>query len=257
VGIIQTNEWLKEAFERPNDICKKLIPYFKGQNEKVIYQELMKYGLYRPSRASQAYLNYMLEDELWKKAERIFHKYKTKWLGPDIPVFLFPLAQTGGFFLRQTTTKSGVSYPDKMFLFVSKLDDEKELEALFVHEYHHVCRLSKQKKKMDEYSLLDSIIIEGLAEYAVLKNCGPDYLAKWCGMYSDREISNLWSRYVDKHLNIKKNERLHDEILYGSGRIPNLLGYAAGFNIVEKYFRKNNYSAKLSFVIPSEKILRE
>jgi uncharacterized protein YjaZ len=255
MGVIQTDEWLKAAFDRPLEICKKLVPYFKGQNEREIYQELMKFGLYQPSRSSHFHLNFMLEQELWKKIEQIFQRYRNKWGGPDIPIFMFPLAQTRGWFTRQDSTKSGVSYPDKMFLFTSKLDDEKELEALFVHEYHHVCRLNQFKKKMEHFTLLDSIIIEGLAEYAVLKNCGPNYLAKWCSMYSGKELTTFWEKYVQDQLNVKKNERLHDEILYGGGRIPKLLGYASGFKIVENFYKRNHYSTKLSFSISSEKYL--
>ncbi|MDF1512080.1 DUF2268 domain-containing putative Zn-dependent protease, partial [Robertmurraya sp. DFI.2.37] len=36
----------------------------------------------------------------------------------------------------------------KCFLFLTPLEDLMELEALFVHEYHHVCRMNKQKKEI-------------------------------------------------------------------------------------------------------------
>lgn len=255
MGIVRTDEWLKEDFEYPNKICKKLVPFFKGMKETEIYNELMNFGMYHSSRGSSDHLDYMFQQNLWEKVEKIFHSYKQKWGGPDIPIFLFPLARSRGLFVRQDSTKSGVSYPDKMFLFVSRLEDLNELKALFIHEYHHVCRLGSLSKKMEDFTLLDSIIIEGLAEYAVLKNCGPDYLAKWCKMYSDKELSKLWERYVSKNLHIKKSEKLHDEILYGGRRVPPLLGYAIGFNIVEKYYQKNRYSTKTSFAKNAENYL--
>jgi uncharacterized protein YjaZ len=255
MGIIRTDQWLKDEFDRPEKICEKLLPYFKGMDWNDIYNQLMKYGMYRPSRPAKINFNLMVKEKAWDKVEQLFLQYKNKWNGPDIPIFLFPIGQSRGFFFREERNKSGVSYPDKMFLFISDFEDPKELEALFVHEYHHVCRLKKLNKKMEDYTLLDSIIIEGLAEYTVLKNCGREYLAEWCEMYSDKEMEELWNRFISKHLDRRKNERAHDELLFGGGRIPKLLGYAIGFYIVEKYYKIHNYSTKLSFFLPASKYL--
>lgn len=255
MGIIRTDEWLKEDFDRPKKICERLLPYFNGQQANEIYHQLMNFGMYRPSRSSWNNLNWMMKQKAWHKVEQLFHKYKNKWSGPDIPVFLFPLGQSRGFFIREEKSKAGVSFPDKMFLFLSQNEDPKEIESLLVHEYHHVCRLRALNKKMEEYTLLDSIIIEGLAEYAVLKNCGSEYLAIWCRMHSEKEILKLWDKYLLKQLETKKNERSHDELLYGEGRIPNLLGYSVGFKIVENFYKIHNYSTKLSFSLPSANYL--
>ncbi|MFL6557119.1 MAG: DUF2268 domain-containing protein, partial [Bacillus sp. (in: firmicutes)] len=225
MGIIRTDQWLEGEFERPLKICEKLKPYFKGQSPNEIYDQLLNYGMYRPSRSARNNLKRMIEQETWDKVRHLYNIYKDKWDGPDIPVFLFPVAQSGGLFFREEKSKAGVSFPDKMFLFLSHYEDPKEVEALLVHEYHHVCRLGLSNKKMKDYTLLDSIIIEGLAEYAVLNNCGREYLASWCRIYKDKELIYYWDKYIKKQLDTKKNDRVHDQLLYGEGRIPNLLGY--------------------------------
>jgi uncharacterized protein YjaZ len=255
MGIVRTDEWLKEKFDSPIDVCKKLVPYFNEQSATSIYSELMNYGMYKPSKASYSNLNFMIQQGLWKKIEHIFLQYKQKWSGPDIPIFIFPLAQSGGFFFRQDNVKSGVSYPDKMFLFVSKLEDLKELEALFVHEYHHVCRLRKINKNMKDYTLLDSLIFEGLAEYAVLKNCGKNYLAKWCKRYSKKELLVFWNAFLKEYLELRKSEPAHEKLLYGGGKYPILLGYAVGFAIVEYYYNDKKYNSKLSFSLPASEFI--
>lgn len=258
MGIIRTDEWLQKHFDRPAKICERLIPYFNGQTANEIYSQLQKFGMYRPSWRTRKNFESMHDDKAWNQVEKLFLKYKNKWSGPDIPVFLFPLEQRGGLFFRnEERNKAGVSFPDKMFLFLSHYDDPKELEALIVHEYHHVCRLRSLNRKMEDYSLLDSIIIEGLAEYAVLKHCGEEYIANWCNIYTEREMTILWNRFLRNQLGKKKNERIHDELLYGGGRIPSLLGYAAGFKIVKDFYRKDNYSTKLSFSIPASKFINE
>lgn len=255
MGIIRTEQWLEKEIDRPVKICERLEPYFKKQTAKEIYNQLMGFGMYRPSRAARNNLVHMKEQKAWDKVERLFNKYKHKWNGPDIPIFLFPVAQSGGFFIREVKSKAGVSFPDKMFLFLSTYDDPKEVEALLIHEYHHVCRLRLLDKRLEDYTLLDSIIIEGLAEYAVLKNCGREYLAPWCRMYKEKELLNFWEKYLKEQLNIKKHEKKHDELLYGGGRLPNLLGYAAGYQLIEHFYKNNNYSTKLSFINPAKKYL--
>lgn len=255
MGIIRTDNWIEEEFDRPVKLCERLEPFFKKQTPKEIYNQLLNFGMYRPSRFARIIVDRMKKQKAWDQVEQLFHHYKEKWNGPDIPVFLFPVAQAGGFFHREVKSKAGVSFPDKMFLFLSDFDDPKEIEALLVHEYHHVCRLSQLNKRMEDYNLLDSIIIEGLAEYAVLKNCGSEYLASWCRMYNERELMKFWDKYIKKQLKTKKSERLHDELLYGQGRLPNLIGYAIGFNIVNHFYKTNHYSTKLSFSNPPRKYL--
>ena len=255
MGIVRTDQWLAEEFDRPVKICEKLEPFFKKQTPKEIYNQLINFGMYRPSRSANIIFNRLKEQKAWDKVEQLFEQYKGKWKGPDIPVFIFPVAQAGGLFFRESRGKAGVSFPDKMFLFLSNLEDPKDVEALLIHEYHHVCRLRLLNKRMEDYTLLDSIIIEGLAEYAVLKNCGPEYLASWCRMYNEKELIKLWDKFIKKNLDTKKNERSHDEILYGEGRLPNLLGYAMGYTIVNHFYKNNNYSTKLSFTFPAVKYL--
>nr|WP_263328340.1 DUF2268 domain-containing protein [Neobacillus sp. Marseille-Q6967] len=254
MGIVDTDVWLEEDFDRPMAICKKLISQFPGHKPVEIYRQLQNFGMYKPSKICRDQFEAIRKNNLWHESDKIFKLYQSKWKGPDIPIYLFPINQRRNFLGRNDEkTKGGVSYPDRMFLFLSDKVDYRELEALFVHEYHHVCRLNKQKKPFKEYTLLDSLIIEGLAEYAVLVHCGRKYLANWCNLYTDQEYQEWWNKYLKNQLDLKKTEPKHDELLYGLGRFPKLLGYAAGFKLVSDFYKENHYSAKLSFGLPAEK----
>jgi uncharacterized protein YjaZ len=256
MGVINTLDWLEKDFRNPIKICEKLVPYFENQPAIEIYKQLQEFGMYKPSRQTWDTIEIMKVEEAGNLVQRFFDHYKKKWGGPDIPIFLFPLNQSRGFFIRQDKGKSGVTFSDKLFLFLSNMDDHKELEALFVHEYHHACRLNRLKGKMDNYTLLDSIIIEGLAEFSVLKNCGEKYLAHWCTMYTEKEIEKFWDLYLKDNINRRKKEKIHDILLYGHGRIPKLLGYAAGFSLVQRYYKQNDFSTKRSFSIPASKFIK-
>jgi uncharacterized protein YjaZ len=255
MGIIRTDQWMQKEFNRPIKICERLIPYFDGQKSNAIYYQLLNFGMFKPSIASWETYENMLEEHKWDKVDDIFRRYRQKWSGPEIPVFLFPIEQARGFFRKEERSKSGVSFSDKLFLFLSQDVGQAELEALFVHEYHHVCRLNKLRGKIEDYTLLDSMIIEGLAEYAVQRHCGKKYLAEWCSLYSEDEINYIWNKYLKDNLMIKKKDKRHDDLLYGNGRFPKLAGYAAGYWIVREYYQNHAYLVEKSFSLPAKRLI--
>ncbi|MCM3682792.1 DUF2268 domain-containing protein [Mesobacillus subterraneus] len=183
-------------------------------------------------------------------------KYKKKWKGPDIPIFIFPMNESNSRLMKEGKGKSGVSFIDKLFLFLTPIDDLKQLEALFVHEYHHVCRMNGLKKSPAEYTLLDSIILEGLAEHAVAENCGDKFTGEWSRRYSTEYLSEFWKNDLSEKLSIKRNDRQHDQILFGLGSRPRLLGYAIGYEIIKQYKQHEYFTEKASFSIPSEDFIK-
>jgi len=257
-GVIRTDKWIEEHFHSPIKICQQLKSKFNDDNPEKIYKYLLDFGMYKPNRKTYATFKKMKKVNIWEKVERLFEKYQQKWKGPNVHIYIFPIASTSSLFTNKQNVKSGIAFHDKLFLFLSPLVDETELEALFIHEYHHVCRLNRQKKSFEEFTLLDSLVMEGLAEYAVETYCGPQYRAKWCTNYSRKEIFYYWKRYIKKKLQIKKTEKTHDEILYGSRNFPKLLGYSVGYEIVSIYNEDNNLSIKQSFLLPAERfVLKE
>ncbi|MFE8696364.1 DUF2268 domain-containing protein [Cytobacillus sp. FJAT-53684] len=257
MGVVRTDKWLDEEFEKPMRICQKFMESFLEDNPDKIYNYLRTFGMYKPNRKTFANYQQMKELNIWDCAEKIFDKYKKQWRGPDIPVYIFPIASSNGLFTKQENRKSGVAFKDKLFLFISPFEDEQELEALFVHEYHHICRLKKQNKRLEEATLLDSIILEGLAEYAVETCCGKKYRADWCNYYTRKEIKNYWEKYIQKDIDVNKNQRLHDEILFGYKGYPKMIGYAAGYEIVSMFNNKREITIRDSFSLDSKRFLLE
>ncbi|MFP3721652.1 DUF2268 domain-containing putative Zn-dependent protease [Niallia circulans] len=251
MGVIKTNKWLEDNFYEPTTICAHFQSAFDGDKPQNIYRYLMRFGMYKPSRHSRQAFEKMKEQDTWNKLERIFSKYKKKWKGPDIPIYVFPFQSSW----RGEENKSGVSFPDQLFLFIGDVENEKELEALFIHEYHHVCRIHYQKKAIEDYTLLDSIIMEGLAELAVKENCGEAYNATWCHLYDEEEIKQFWETELKEYLHVKKTEEKHDDLLYGYRRYPRLIGYNTGFYLVNSLHSKQKILEKDHFTIKSEAFL--
>ncbi|OIK11210.1 DUF2268 domain-containing putative Zn-dependent protease [Bacillus sp. MUM 13] len=251
MGIENTNEWLRDDFFNPSAICDHFKDLFMEQDSKKLYQYLKSYGMYSPGQKSRRDAESLMDHDIWGKGKKIFNKYKKKWNGPDVPIFIFPLKQPG-FLERSIENKSGLAFPDKMLLFIHAGIKDKELEALFIHEYHHVCRLNKMAGGEEEPNLLDSMIMEGLAENAVAHYLGKEYLAGWTSVHSEEKLEEYWIRYVEKHIHVKRHEKLHDSILLGQGRYPSMLGYCMGYHLVKK---QSKIPFMQSFSISAEKFL--
>ncbi|MFB5167104.1 DUF2268 domain-containing putative Zn-dependent protease, partial [Parageobacillus toebii] len=131
-------------------------------------------------------------------------------------------------------SKGGVAFHDKLLIFLLPHHTDKEIEALITHEYNHVCRLKKQKKEDEGVTLLDSIVLEGLAENAVGRYVGKSHQASWTTYYSDEQLDHFWKRYVSPYQSILPQHPLYSRLLYGLGFYPAMLGYAVGYYIVRR-----------------------
>lgn len=254
---MQTDEWLDQHFEEPLLLCEKLLKSFNEKDSKKLYSYLSKFGMYRPNRSSWNTFQEMKEKKYWGKIDNLYRKYKSKWHGPEVPIYLFPIQSKASFGFRSHTNKSGVSFEDKMFLFLTPIDDEKEIEAVFVHEYHHVCRLKQGKKDPINNTLLDSIILEGLAEHAVKESCGKQYCARWCNFYSSEQLLNFWKKYFLNNLALSSGDATHEKLLYGLNPYPRLVGYSLGYEMVKRTYLNIPFSIKSSFTLPAEYFLNQ
>lgn len=96
-----------------------------------------------------------------------YEKLKSWLKGPDVPIFILLSDSYNRTVQEEYNGKAGLSMRHVIFLFVCGRNSVEELKALLTHEYHHICRLHQIETKETEYTLLDTMIMEGLAEQAV------------------------------------------------------------------------------------------
>ncbi|MEQ2525724.1 hypothetical protein EKG37_11705 [Robertmurraya yapensis] len=242
MGVIETDEWLSRDFDQPVKIIERMM-----DEPTDFYSYLQQFGMYKPTQRTWEYFKQLKEDKIWGKVANLHKEYRKKWNGDDVDIYIFP---------SRTNNKGGVSFKESMYLFVPPLEDPKELEALFIHEYHHVCRLNRQKKDAKDYKLLDSMVLEGLAEHAVEHYCGRKYRAKWCEYYTDKELEKYWNELKKDILHTSRKDTLHDRILFGRGGFPKLIGYALGYYITRRNKNENNnFSRKINFYSEAENFI--
>lgn len=252
MGVVRTDIWLEEDFSEPVKICNHLIKAFEDLNEEEIYWLLVEKGMYRPNHITRQSFNSLKQTNIWGKMARLENLYRKSWNGPSIPIYIFPSQQS---LFERRIAKTGYTYPDKIFLFIGQWKDFKEVEALFVHEYHHATRLKKTKKPIEQHTLLDSLIMEGLAEHAVGERCGERYVSHWCKTYEDSLLQSLLEKHYLPNLKLKINEERHHNLLFGKGLQKPMLGYAIGYFLVMKYCKNRNCAINDLLSIPAETFL--
>ncbi|WP_058308933.1 DUF2268 domain-containing protein [Gracilibacillus massiliensis] len=224
-------------------ICDPLSTFFSEANQKNIQEHLLRHGLFSPE-SSAAFLTGWLKRDYNTKVKKLYQKCKDAWEGPSTDIFILPSNEDIRELKTWFNSNAGLSYPDKLFLFLSSTASTKEIAALFIHEYSHTCRLRNFPKKEFDYTLLDAVILEGIAEWLVRKMVGKSYGNKRIEHLSDEKLVELWERWIMPHQNIKRTNHKHDMLMYGNRGIPKNLGYVIGYNIVLRYMEKNKQHAK-------------
>jgi Predicted Zn-dependent protease len=254
MSVIRTDKWLEDLYEQPIRICEKIKEYFDGAQAYEIYDYLTLHGMYYPFKNGNEQVRKLQENKVWEIVQAEKQRLQKIWEGPDVPVFIFPSDTNKRRIMINFKGKSGLAFKDKLFLFISEDTLEKEIRSLFTHEYNHVCRLFKFRKSEEEYVLLDTIILEGLAENAVCERFGEEFTAPWTSYHSTDELEKIWDNLVHPNRNILKTDRKHQDILYGLCSYPKMAGYCVGYYLVKKYFEANSLTSNDLLNTPSDKI---
>ena len=59
-----------------------------------------------------------------------------------------------------------------------------------------------------------------------------------------------------KNLQAKKTEPIHDAILFGKGRFPDLIGYAAGYRLINLLYKKKSFTFRETFTIKEDEVMK-
>ena len=238
MSVIQTDKWLCKYYEEPIKVCENLLPYFEDVTARELYDYLGSHGMYRPTKNGKETVTLLQKKNIWKLVQLEWRILKRIWDGPEIPIFIFPSDENNVQIARDFNGKSGVAFKDKLFLFLPHNIKTNELKALLTHEYNHICVLAKDKRNEEEMTLLDSVLIEGLAESAVKKEIGIEWVASWANYYTVEQLEGYFENIIYPNRSMKRIERDHNNILFGKGFYPKMVGYCVGFHLVQKALKR-------------------
>ncbi|MCG7345936.1 DUF2268 domain-containing protein [Sporosarcina sp. ACRSL] len=254
--VVRTDNWIAESQGDPWKVCQYLTQYFPTASALEIHDHLTMYGMYFSSEQGKELGKLLNANHTWEISAKELERLRSDWNGPSVPVFIFPSDSDNKQLIDEFNGKSGLSYGDKLFLFISPLNTETEIKALLTHEYNHVCRLNKFLKREKEYTLLDTIILEGLAEMAVEERFGKISTSIWTSLYSEQQLAKLWKDYVYPNRNHLKESDTHEEVLYGLGDYPHMAGYCVGYYLVQNFLKDTELHAGDLLELPSTRIAK-
>lgn len=253
--VIQTKNWLKQfvklceeqSGKETNDkqreiICEPLMKLFPNVNLEIVHYELLRNGLFQANewQGIKEIVNRLEEQDVWQIVKNEYKLLRKIWNGPQVSIYIFPIKNANAKPHKGIPKKNGVAYKGALFLFLSADLPLEEIKALLAHEYNHVCRLNYLKLSPEKIPLKDSLIIEGLGEYAVQEMYGEKWLAPWINLYSDKETMKIWKKYFLPSLDVL-GVKNHQSYLYGQGRsgLPKWIGYHIGYKIVHTFHEKH------------------
>ncbi|MFJ8066437.1 DUF2268 domain-containing protein [Psychrobacillus sp. NPDC096426] len=233
----------KGATSRHSEIiCEPLMKLFPTVNQDVVQYELLRNGLFKPEewRNIKDTVKRMEAQNVWQIVKQEYKLLRKRWNGPKVSIYIFPIENANGNSRKDIPKKNGIAYRGTLFLFLSPDLHTEEIKALFAHEYNHVCRLDYLNLAPSMISLKDSLIIEGLGEYAVKDLYGEKWLAPWISFYAFEEALAVWRKHFLPSLNIT-GVKHHQVYLFGKAgsRLPKWIGYHIGFQIVDSFQKKH------------------
>ena len=221
-------------------LCEPIAAHFEEFHATQLHKYFLENGMFYPDAKIFKEIKQLEKKQVWELVQGHYEKLLKEWDGEEAEIFIFPAERRNEIIMKELKGKMGISFHQVVVLFLTKELSTKEIKALLTHEYNHVCRLFYLQKEFHELSLLDSMIIEGMAEVSVEQTLGEDLLAPWVTLYTKKDIFPYW-RKVKKYLDVKGKEK-HDPFLYGdrSGRgFPKWFGYCTGYLIVKAYLEKH------------------
>ncbi|WP_432361181.1 DUF2268 domain-containing protein [Sporosarcina sp. UB5] len=252
--VVRTDNWIEEAGGDPFKVCTQLIQYFPTASASEIHHHLTMFGMYMSTKQGEELSKKLRKINAWEIISDEMEQLRSKWKGPSVPVFIFPSDSNNKVLVRDFNGKSGLAYKDKLFLFISPHNTETEIRAILTHEYNHVCRLNMFPKREDDCTLLDTIILEGLAEMAVEERFGKASTSFWTSLYSERQLAKFWKEFVYPNRKQLKDSDTHEEVLYGLSRYPYMTGYAVGYYIVRNFLKGTDYRTEDLLTLKSAEI---
>ncbi|MFD1928482.1 DUF2268 domain-containing protein [Sporosarcina siberiensis] len=217
-------------------LCAPIVNKFPDYNSEELQYEFLNYGLFNPSESEglEKRVMKMKSRKFWEFINLEYQLLKNVWQGPEVSIYIFPITNLD--FVGATPTKNGVAYKNALFLFLSENLSSEEIRALFAHEYNHICRLHFLAMEPNRMPLMDSLIIEGLAEYAVRDLYGERWLGPWNNLYSYEKALNIWLTVFIHSIHLKGLKN-HRKFLYGEKKspLPEWIGYSIGYQIVDTY----------------------
>lgn len=226
------------GYSNKKDLKKNLLRDFKKES-------VSKYK--KPSKKKEKEIKNNITETIKKLNNILSH--------PDPPIFIFiypwfPPREKCSLF--NGVMASASFYTIHLFIDLNNYTKHSIKETL-AHEWNHLVFYKYHSK--NQYTLLEHIIIEGLAEVFKEETIREDP-TPWALALTEEEAQEKFNLLKGK-LN-QKNRNLYEEVFFGSKEYKKWTGYSVGYWLI-KNFRENHsqYSWEEIIKIEAEEIIKK
>jgi uncharacterized protein YjaZ len=131
------------------------------------------------------------------------------------------------------------------------------IKSVVTHEYHHHWRISVLEIKEDGETLLDRMVLEGLAEHFVKTRLGNEYLGPYKDALTESQAKTIWESTYKNYIYDKGTST--DLYMFGSKdkSLPFWGGYSLGYYLIKWFLDENNdISFKDLTILQSERFIK-
>ncbi|MDP4552795.1 DUF2268 domain-containing putative Zn-dependent protease [Alkalihalobacillus macyae] len=143
------------------------------------------------------------------------------------------------------------------FVVLPEENARSTIRSVVTHEYHHHWRISALGLKEDGETLLDRMVLEGLAEHFVKERLGDEYLGPYKDALSETQAITIWESTYRNHINDQGTST--DIYMFGNDDkgLPFWGGYSLGFYLIKWFLDKNkNLAISDLTLLPSDKFIK-
>ena len=114
---------------------------------------------------------------------------------------------------------------------------KKSIENTVAHELNHTIYYYHHYDDFNNYTLLDEILLEGLAENFREQYFDPE-VSKWAGALTRDEAFNILNE--SKDILDSRDQKVIKEFLFGNDKYQRWTGYSVGYWLVKEFIKNNS-----------------
>tara|TARA_Y100001935_G_C17155880_1_gene432792 strand:- start:7 stop:819 length:813 start_codon:yes stop_codon:yes gene_type:complete len=114
---------------------------------------------------------------------------------------------------------------------------KKSIENTVAHELNHTIYYYHHYDDFNNYTLLDEILLEGLAENFREQYFDPE-VSKWAGALTKDEAFNVLKE--SKDILESRDQKVIKEFLFGNDKYQRWTGYSVGYWLVKEFIKNNS-----------------
>ncbi|ASK64474.1 hypothetical protein CFK37_18645 [Virgibacillus phasianinus] len=254
-------QFIKELKKNPEQDREKLaMKTFNFPEEEL--KSLLFFGMFNINRKIDPLEHQLkqmhklqLESFIKNELESLQKNFPTNY---QITFELFVLDEDDDFVKDKLSGVSAFTDWDGKMCFVVYPDEKVRLalKSVITHEFNHHWRISKLAMKEGNETLLDRMILEGLAEHFVKHVLGESFQGPYKDALTEQEAKTLWNQTY--HIHAFEKGGITDPFLFGDSEqgLPFWGGYSIGYYLVKWYLEKNrSISFEELMLLPSEEFI--